>query len=101
MCRWMGWLFVHNGFIADFHELRRDLMIALTLEDFAAVQGSTDSEVVFHLALTLGLQDDPLGAMEQTIGCIEDLARRRGIDDAVQGSFGISDGETLWAVRYA
>jgi glutamine amidotransferase len=95
------WLFVHNGFIADFHELRRDLMIALTLEDFAAVQGSTDSEVVFHLALTLGLQDDPLGAMEQTIGCIEDLARRRGIDDAVQGSFGISDGETLWAVRYA
>jgi glutamine amidotransferase len=23
------------------------------------------------------------------------------VDDAVQGSFGISDGETLWAVRYA
>ena len=24
-----------------------------------------------------------------------------GVDDPVQGSFGISDGETLWAVRYA
>jgi len=95
------WLFVHNGYINDFHDLRRDLMLALSVEDFAAVQGSTDTEVVFRLALTLGLEDDPLGAMEQTVGCIEDLADRRGIDDVVQGSFGITDGETLWAVRYA
>jgi glutamine amidotransferase len=95
------WLFVHNGYIADFHELRRDLMLALALEHFAAVQGSTDTEVVFRLALTLGLEEDPLGAMEQTVGHIEELAGRHGIDDVVQGSFGISDGESLWAVRYA
>ena len=48
--------------------LRRDLMLAIAPDQFADVQGSTDTEVVFHLALTLGLEDDPIGAMEQTVG---------------------------------
>lgn len=95
------WLFVHNGFIAGFHELRRDLMLAIAPELFDDVHGSTDTELVFQLALTHGLVDDPIGAMERTLGLIEELARRRGVEDAVQGTFGISDGETLWAVRYA
>ena len=68
---------------------------------FADIQGSTDTEVVFHLALTLGLEDDPIGALERTVGLIEAVASRHGIRDAVQASFGVADGETLWAVRYA
>ena len=68
------WLFVHNGFLADFHLLRRDLMLAIDPELFAEVQGSTDTEVVFHLALTLGLEEDPIGALEATVGLIEDTA---------------------------
>jgi len=95
------WLFVHNGFIADFHLLRRDLMFALDPELFPEVRGSTDSEVVFHLALTLGLEQDPIAALERTIGLIEATAERRGVKDPVQGSFGVSDGVGLWAVRYA
>lgn len=95
------WLFVHNGFLAGFHELRRDLMLAIAPELFDGVHGSTDTEVVFHLALTHGLMDDPIRAMERTLGLIEELARRRGVEDVVQGTFGISDGQTLWAVRYA
>jgi glutamine amidotransferase len=95
------WLFVHNGYIERFAELRRDLMLLVRPDLFAAVQGSTDTEVLFHVALTLGLEDDPLGAMERTLGAVEDLAARQGISEPVQGSFGISDGETLWAVRYA
>jgi predicted glutamine amidotransferase len=95
------WLFVHNGFLDGFHMLRRDLMLAIAPERFDDVVGSTDTEVVFQLALTHGLHDDPIGAMERTVGLIEELARRRGIADVVQGTFGISDGETLWAVRYA
>ena len=96
-----NWLFVHNGFIADFHLLRRDLMLAIDPELFADVQGSTDTEVVFHLALTFGLEENPIGALEQTVGLIEETARRHGVTDAVQASFGVSDGESLWAVRYA
>jgi predicted glutamine amidotransferase len=95
------WLFVHNGYIADFHLLRRDLMLAVDPSLFAAVQGSTDTEVVFYLALTLGLEDDPTDALERTVGVIERLAEERGVAGAVQATFGVSDGTTLWAVRYS
>src|SRR3954453_2622603 len=95
------WLFMHNGYIADFHLLRRDLMLAIDPAQFAEVQGSTDSEVVFHLALTQGLESDPNGALERTVGLIEATASEHDVAAAVQGTFCVSDGETLWAVRYA
>jgi predicted glutamine amidotransferase len=95
------WLFVHNGFIADFRVLRRELMLAVAPDLFADVRGSTDTEVVFHLALTYGLEEDPIGALELTVGAIEEAARGHGIGGAVQATFGVSDGTTLWAVRYA
>ena len=72
------WLFVHNGFIADFHVIRRDLMLAIDPALFAEVTGSTDTEVVFYLALTFGLEDDPIQALERTIGFIESVAAAMG-----------------------
>ena len=90
-----NWLFVHNGYIADFHLLRRDLMLAIEPDQFAAVQGSTDSEVVFHLALTLGLGSDPIAALERTIGLIEATAAEHDVAAPVQGTFGVSDGMSL------
>jgi predicted glutamine amidotransferase len=95
------WLFVHNGFIAGFDRLRRDLMLAIDPELFGQIQGSTDTETVFGLALTFGLQDDPLGALERTVAFVEERAHSHGIDGAVQATFGVSDGTSLWAVRYA
>ena len=95
------WLFVHNGYIGGFARMRRDLMLALDPELFAEVNGSTDTEVVFHLALTFGLEEDPITALERTVGLIEATAERHGVPDAVQGTFGVSDGTCLWAVRYA
>ena len=95
------WLFTHNGFIADFELLRRELMLAVDPALFADVHGSTDTEVVFHLALTFGLEEDPIGALERTVGLIEEAARQQGIAGAVQASFGVSDGTSLWCVRYA
>jgi glutamine amidotransferase len=47
------------------------------------------------------LESDPLDALERTVGLIEATARVRGVDAPVQGTFGVSDGTTLWAVRYA
>jgi glutamine amidotransferase len=96
-----NWLFVHNGYIADFAELRRDLMLEIDPERFAAVHGSTDTEVVFQLALTFGLEDDPIAAIEKTVGFIEATAEAHGVAGAVQGTFGVCDGTHLWAVRYA
>jgi predicted glutamine amidotransferase len=95
------WLFVHNGYVADFRDLRRELMLAMDPEHFAAVEGSTDTEVVFRLALTHGLEEDPPAALARTVGVIEETARRQGREPLVQATFGVSDGESLWAVRYA
>jgi glutamine amidotransferase len=95
------WLFVHNGYVDGIHDLRRDLMLAIDPSLFAEVRGSTDSEVIFHLALTFGLEDDPVAALEATVGLVEATARARGRRPLVQASFGISDGERLWGVRYA
>jgi predicted glutamine amidotransferase len=95
------WLFVHNGYLGGFHEIRRELMLAIRPDLFADVQGSTDTEVVFYVALTLGLENDPIAALEETVGLIETIAHRHGVPDPVQATFGVSDGTTLWAVRYA
>jgi predicted glutamine amidotransferase len=95
------WLFVHNGVVAGFQAMRRDLMLAVDPALFADIQGSTDSEVLFHLALTFGLEDHPVAALERTIGLVEAIAERHGIEHAVQASIGVSDGERLWAVRYS
>jgi glutamine amidotransferase len=82
-------------------KLRRDLMLAVDPELFAEIHGSTDTEVVFNLALTHGLEQDPIAALEKTIGLIEAVADEHGVQSAVQGTFGVSNGESLWAVRYA
>ena len=95
------WLFVHNGVLAGFHAMRRDLMLAVEPELYADFQGSTDSEVVFRLALTFGLEQDPVGAIERAIGFVEATAHRHGIENAVQASMGLSDGVRVWAFRYS
>ena len=95
------WLFVHNGVLKGFHLMRRDLMLAVDPALFADFRGSTDSEVLFRLALTLGLEQDPVGALERALGFVEATAKRYGIDNCVQASLGLSDGVHLWAVRYS
>lgn len=96
-----GWLLVHNGLINDFLLVRRQLMLALDPSSFAAIEGSSDSEVIFHLALGFGLQDRPIQALEATIGFVEATLAGEGIDPAIQASIGVSDGASLWAVRYS
>jgi glutamine amidotransferase len=95
------WLFVHNGLINQFRAVRRELMLAIDPELFPDIQGSTDSELMFNLALTYGLEEDPLAALERTIGLVEGAAGAHGIENSVQASIGVSDGERLWAVRYS
>jgi predicted glutamine amidotransferase len=95
------WLFVHNGVIAGFHQMRRELMLEVRPDLFPNIEGSTDSEVLFHLALTYGLEDDPVAALERAIGLVEATAERHGIEHPVQTSIGVTDGERLWALRYS
>jgi predicted glutamine amidotransferase len=46
------WLWMHNGEIHGFRDLRRELMLAIDPTLFAEVAGTTDSEAFFFLALS-------------------------------------------------
>jgi len=95
------WLFVHNGLLHGFHEMRRDLMFAIDPSLFDAIGGSADSEVLFYLALTFGLEENPIQAIERAVGFVEATGERHGIKHPVQMTLGFSDGERLWGVRYS
>ena len=95
------WLFAHNGEILEVEKLRRDLMLAVVPELFTEILGTTDSELMFYLALTFGLEKDPLGAVERMAGFVEDTARKHGVNDSLWMTLGFSDGKTVYGVRYA
>ena len=95
------WLWMHNGAIAHFHEVKRDLMLAVDPSLYPDVEGSTDSEAFFFLALTMGLEDDPPAAVEGAVGFIEHVGRSHGIDHPIQMTVATSDGSSVWGFRYS
>jgi glutamine amidotransferase len=99
--RYERWLFMHNGYINELATMKRDLVLAVDPSLYAKIEGQTDTEVLFYLALTFGLQDDPPAAIEQAIGLVEAVGRRLGVPHPFQGTIATTDGETTWAVRYS
>ncbi|MGN6430343.1 MAG: class II glutamine amidotransferase [Gaiellaceae bacterium] len=99
--RYGRWLFMHNGFIDEFSTVKRDLVLAVDPTLYPSIEGSSDTEVFFFLALTLGLEDDPPAAVEAAVGLIEDVGRKHGVDEPIQMTVATSDGERIWAFRYS
>jgi glutamine amidotransferase len=95
------WLWMHNGGIADFHVLRRDLALAVDPDLFPFLEGSTDSELMFFLALTFRLDQDPPGAVARMAGLVERLGDEHGVKFPLQMTVAVSDGERVWAFRYS
>jgi glutamine amidotransferase len=100
--RYRNWLFVHNGYVAGYKRLRRDLLMAVHPDLFGNIAGSTDSELLFHLALTFGLIDDPIAGIARMAGFVEATAAAADLDEpALQMTVGVSDGVRLYAARYS
>ena len=64
--------------------MRRDLMLAVDPALFPNIEGSGDSEVLFHLALTFGLENDPLTALERMAGFVEEVGERHGVAESAE-----------------
>ncbi len=99
--RFDRWLWMHNGRIAKFRQLKRDLVFAVDPDLYPFIEGSTDSETMFYLALTLGLRDDPPGAVARMVGFVEAVARDHGVEKAMQMTVATTDGASVWAFRYS
>ena len=96
-----GWLWMHNGSLANFKDVRRELLMAVDPALFPGIEGSTDSEALFYLALTFGLREDPPAAVARAVGLVEDIGRRNGVQYPVHMTVATSDGESIWLFRYS
>ncbi|NQE69415.1 putative glutamine amidotransferase DUG3 [Nocardia gamkensis] len=95
------WLWMHNGSLRGFREFKRDLMTAVEPALFADIEGSTDSEVLFFLALSFGLVDDPFGAVARAVGFVEDVGHAYEVEAPVQMTVATTDGTSMWFFRYS
>jgi predicted glutamine amidotransferase len=99
--RYGSWLWMHNGLIAEFPRVKRELVLAVDPSLYPRIEGSTDSEVFFFLALTMGLEDDPPGAVERAVGYIEHVGRSAGVEHPIQMTVATTNGNNVWAFRYS
>ncbi|MFI8961767.1 class II glutamine amidotransferase [Streptomyces sp. NPDC053493] len=99
--RYGRWMFMHNGAIADFRLLRRDLTLLVDPKLYPHIEGTTDSEVMFYLALTFGLDEDPPAAVATMAGVVERVGHQHGVEFPLQMTIAVTDGERLWAFRYS
>lgn len=95
------WMWMHNGMINGFHRLRRDLALAVDPALYPDIEGSTDSELMFFLALTFGLAEDPPGAVARMAGFIETTGHAHDVPLPLQMTVAVTDGERVWAFRYS
>jgi predicted glutamine amidotransferase len=95
------WLWVHNGLVRDFHLVKRDLALAVDESLYPYMEGSADSETLFYLALTFGLEEDPPKAVERMVGFVEEVGHRHDVEHPIQMTIGTTDGKNVWAFRYS
>lgn len=95
------WMWMHNGAITGFHLMRRDLALLVDPGLYDDIEGTTDSEMMFYLAVTLGLDEDPPGAVARMVGVVERNGRDHGVEFPLQMTIAVTDGERLWAFRYS
>ena len=92
---------MHNGLVYEYHAVKRDLVLAIDPELYPEIEGTTDSETLFHLALTFGLEENPPAAVERAIGFVESAGRECGVEYPFQGTIATTDGESIWVFRYS
>ena len=96
-----NWLFQHNGEINDFDRMKQQLDALIAPELYPFMEGSTDSERLFFLALTYGLENDVHQALRRMVGRIEALRVQHNIEAPFKITAALSDGSKIMAIRYS
>ena len=95
------WLWMHNGYVEGLRLVRRDLAMAIDPDLYPDIEGTTDTELLFYLALTFGLEADPPSAVARAVGLVEQVGRRHSIEFPIQMTVATTDGANIWAFRYS
>lgn len=99
--KYKNWLFQHNGDVHNFSTIKRALQFDIAPDLYPEIEGTTDSETCFYLAMTYGLEKDPKAAFEKMIKRVEAAQKDAGLEVGLSLSCAVSDGETLYTIRYA
>jgi len=95
------WLFMHNGQIAGFEEIRRAIDFLIPAALYRHRRGVTDSEAMFLLLLAHGLEEDPPRAFARMLEQVAGVMRDEGVDGPLRVTAAATDGQKIVAVRYA
>ncbi len=95
------WMFMHNGQIGGYEKIRRALDARIPDDVYNARVGTTDSEAFFYLLFAHGLEADPVGALSRTVAVVLETMKLAGIDEPFRMTAALTDGATLYALRYA
>jgi predicted glutamine amidotransferase len=96
-----AWMFMHNGAIADFPLLRRELDLAIPDALYRHKKGTTDSETIFYLLIANGLADDPAAAYVATIRQVEETMSAHAVTGPFRFAAIATDGNRMVAIRYS
>lgn len=94
-------LFMHNGKIGGYIQIRRELEHMIRPEYFLAREGTTDSELFFYLLLGNGFAKDAKGAFARTIADILGVMRRAEVDEPFRIAAALADGDRILALRWS
>lgn len=100
-------MFMHNGLVGNFNELKRAIQNHLDDEVFNWLKGSTDSEHIFALVLQ-HLKDEPLpfsthamaNSLRKTITLLDKLAIATNAPQSSFLNLSLTDGKKMVACRY-
>lgn len=100
--RYKNWLFMHNGQIGGYAELRWHIERLIPKSLYGCRLGQTDSELLFLLLIANGLMEGEIqSAIRKTLTSIESLMKEEEVDEPLRISASWSDGDIIWAFRYA
>ncbi len=94
-------LFMHNGKIGGYTQIRRELEYMIRPEYFLAREGTTDSELFFFLLLGNGFARDAKGAFQRTVTDVLGVMERSGSDEPFRIAAALADGERIYALRWS
>lgn len=95
------WLWQYNGEIEGFSNIVRQLRFDIDPSLYPLIQGDADTETAFYLALTYGLTDDVAGGLSRLIRRVEQAQAKDNSGQVFRFTGATTDGETIWAWRYA
>ena len=95
------WLFMHNGFVGRWQDVRRKVESLIPDHIYRSRLGTTDSEALFLSILGAEPHSDPVGAVAKVVTTVSGILDATAPGIPFRFSAALSDGKQLLAFRYA